>query len=315
LFNNSGTAIQRDDYLPFGMDLNLNYTTPKNNYLYNNKELQDGLGVYDYGARFYDPIIGRWTSVDPKAELDRRWSPYNYTFGDPIRFTDPDGMWPDGDPADPMLTGAALHYVSQKAIAVEKAIVNGAVNFVGAVTQWIGGQNSHRTFDKDPKVRAEANAENIRLSKEIGTNLALGYAGGKLLGLAGEAFAGRISGSWVSESTSGWSKAAISYQEQITGVSAGNAFEVNGVRFDGFNKGTLLEAKSSYDNFVGKDGAFQPWFSGQKGLVNQAQSQIEAANGTPIEWNFSSKKSLEATRALFKDNGISGINLKYTPAN
>lgn len=64
-------------------------------YTYNGKEWNDDFGLdwLDYGARMYDPVIGRFTGVDPLADLAPGWTPYRYAFNNPLIFTDPNGLY------------------------------------------------------------------------------------------------------------------------------------------------------------------------------------------------------------------------------
>ncbi|MEN2403179.1 RHS repeat-associated core domain-containing protein, partial [Flavobacterium sp. MC2016-06] len=68
-----------------------------NKYKYNGKELQDEsiggiqLNLYDYGARNYDPALGRWMNIDPLATKYVNISPYVYVANTPVNAFDPDG--------------------------------------------------------------------------------------------------------------------------------------------------------------------------------------------------------------------------------
>ncbi|MDR1090990.1 MAG: RHS repeat-associated core domain-containing protein, partial [Prevotella sp.] len=93
--NASGTVIQKNHYYPFGMAFAEGTTQEqgKQPYKYNGKELDQmhGLNMYDYSARYYEPAIGRFTTVDPMAEKYYSISPYAYCGNNPIRLVDVNG--------------------------------------------------------------------------------------------------------------------------------------------------------------------------------------------------------------------------------
>ncbi|MBE1874377.1 RHS repeat domain-containing protein [Myceligenerans pegani] len=58
----------------------------------------DATGLTAIGARMYDPILGRFISVDPIMDLTdpQQWNGYAYSHNNPTTFTDPTGELPIG---------------------------------------------------------------------------------------------------------------------------------------------------------------------------------------------------------------------------
>ena len=86
-----GTVEEVNHYYPFGGVFSS--TGDAQPYKYNGKELdrKGGLDWYDYGARHYDSVLGRWNGVDPSCEKHYSWSPYVYCKNNPVLRIDPDG--------------------------------------------------------------------------------------------------------------------------------------------------------------------------------------------------------------------------------
>ena len=93
--NLDGEVSQHIEYVPFGEvfieERNNTWNTP---YLFNAKEFDEETGMYYYGARYYEPRLSLWMSVDPQWERFPHMSSYSYSFNNPIKFIDNEGHEP-----------------------------------------------------------------------------------------------------------------------------------------------------------------------------------------------------------------------------
>ena len=88
LTNSVGQVTDTYEYDAFGNKVSSTGSTP-NNYLYRGEQYDPDLSLYYLRARYYNPVTGRFLSVDPEAgEGQRR---YEYAAADPINGMDPSG--------------------------------------------------------------------------------------------------------------------------------------------------------------------------------------------------------------------------------
>ncbi len=154
---NTAVIVQQNDYYAFGLRHSYGISAIGDyKYQYNGKELQE-TGMYDYGARFYMPDLGRWGVVDPLAEMMTRHSPYNYAYNNPVMFIDPDGRKPqagqsgiyydwDEERYMDMSTGMGSTFEA----AMSQHSVNGSPVYITKSLSAVGGSSGGGGGDPNP---------------------------------------------------------------------------------------------------------------------------------------------------------------------
>jgi RHS repeat-associated protein len=93
VLNRDGGLINREEYTPYGETSFGSFARKR--YRYTGKERDEESGLNYHRARHYLPWLARWANTDPKSSGNPAWSPFCYTFANPLVFTDETGQQPD----------------------------------------------------------------------------------------------------------------------------------------------------------------------------------------------------------------------------
>jgi hypothetical protein len=106
------------------------------------------------------------------------------------------------------------------------------------------------------------------------------------------------------------------HQSEVTGAPEGWVYRVRTgpgpkdyVDFDGFKDGVLLEVKGPGYKALLKKMQDKPWFEGVEEMLDQAQRQFKAAQGTPLQWHFAEREVADLVRRLLEKKGLDEIKV------
>lgn len=98
VLDDQGKVVERRDFLPYGSERLSDPVTAstETDHKFTGKELDDETGLYYYGARYYDPLIGRFVSMDPVSgdpKNPQSLNKYSYVQNNPVKYVDPTGKY------------------------------------------------------------------------------------------------------------------------------------------------------------------------------------------------------------------------------
>lgn len=99
-----GNVVWQESYEPYGERIKKQPSSTTNSRWYTGHPLDAETGLNYAGARYYDPVIGRFMGIDPKGFSQgnpHSFNRYNYGNNNPYRYIDPDGREPLSNYADP----------------------------------------------------------------------------------------------------------------------------------------------------------------------------------------------------------------------
>jgi RHS repeat-associated protein len=188
----NGDWKERIEYYPFGTYLEdvknpLDPNFPDANYTFTDQEDDDEIGLYNYGARLYDPILGRFISPDSIVQAPddpQTLNRYAYARNNPLIYVDPSGNL---FIIDDILIGAAIGAIIGGATAAIQGgnILQGMA--MGAITGSFMGPASGGGLLIEAAAGAAAGATNAAI---FGGDIGQGALSGAMFSVASNIVAG-----------------------------------------------------------------------------------------------------------------------------
>jgi len=159
----SGNVLWKENYQPYGDKLNKQPASASNKIGFHGKPFDDNTGLSYMGARYYNPLLGRFTGIDPAGvnpEEGQTFNRYAYGNNNPYKYVDPDGR------TSLFYAAVALAFIWGVGSTIagiqvqQKGIVQSASTLAQRITEQVSKSNSTTLAEAAPKGNSASSSGN-----------------------------------------------------------------------------------------------------------------------------------------------------------